>query len=171
MSKDGLGRGEDGRAIRRDGVEGARGGKAFDLAAVEQARIDAFGEIVQRLERPLRLALRDQRFHRLLADALERAQGVANLAVLDREGRLARVDAGRQALDLAPAHVLDEQGELVGQRDVEAHRRRVEFGPVMRLQPGRVIGDERVSGGVRLVEAVAGELVDQVEQLGRLGRA
>ena len=60
--------------------------------------------------------------------------------------------------------------ELVGQRHVEAHRRGVEFGAVVRLQPGRLIGDQRVGGGVALVEAVAGELVDQVEQLVGLGR-
>jgi hypothetical protein len=40
----------------------------------------------------------------------------------------------------------------------------------MRLQPGGVIGDQRVGGGVALVEAVAGELVDQVEQLVGLAR-
>ena len=38
----------------------------------------------------------------------------------------------------------------------------------MRLQPGGLVGDQRVSGGVALVEAVAGELVDQIEQLVRL---
>ena len=83
---------------------------------------------------------------------------------------MARVDVGRQAFDAAAAHVLDEHAELVGQRHVEAHRGGVEFGPVMRLQPGGLIGDQRVSGGVALVETVARELVDHVEQLVGLGR-
>ena len=52
---------------------------------------------------------------------------------------------------------------------VEAHRRGVEFDRVVRLQPGGLVGDERVGGGVALVEAVARELVDQVEQLVGLG--
>ena len=151
-------------------VERARAGKAFELPAVEQARIDARGEILEARERPAPFALLDQRLHRLLADALQRAERVADRAVLDREMRVAGVDVGRQALDSAAAHVLDEDRELVGQRHVEAHRRGIEFGAVVRLQPGRLIGDQRVGGGVALVEAVAGELVDQVEQLVGLGR-
>ena len=79
------------------------------------------------------------------------------------------MSGGRQST-LAAAHVLDEHAELVGQRHVEAHRRGEEFGGVMRLQPGGLVGDQRISGGVALVEAVAGELVDQVEQLVGLGR-
>ena len=34
----------------------------------------------------------------------------------------------------------------------------------MRFQPGGVIGDQRVGGGVGLVEAVTSELVEEVEQ-------
>ena len=83
---------------------------------------------------------------------------------------VAGVDVGRQALDSAAPHVLDEQRQLVGLRHVEAHRGGVEFGAVMRLQPGGLVGDQRVAGGVALVEAVAGELVDRVEQLVGLGR-
>ena len=41
---------------------------------------------------------------------------------------------------------------------------------VVRLQPGGLIGEQRIGGGVALVEAVAGELVDQVEQLVGLWR-
>ena len=67
-------------------VERAGGGQAFELAAVEQPGIDPLGEIVEAGERPVGLALGDQRLHRFLADALERAERVADtLAVLDRE--------------------------------------------------------------------------------------
>src|SRR3546814_16292373 len=38
----------------------------------------------------------------------------------------------------------------------------------MRLQPGGVICDQRICSGVALVEAIASELVDQVEQFVRL---
>ena len=38
----------------------------------------------------------------------------------------------------------------------------------MRLEPGGVIREQRVGGGVRLVEAVAGELRHQVEDLAGL---
>src|SRR3546814_7894734 len=60
---------------------------------------------------------------------------------------------------------------LVGLRDIIGHRGGVEFDWVMRLQPGRVIGDERIGGSVALVEAIARELVDQVEQFIGLRRA
>ena len=39
----------------------------------------------------------------------------------------------------------------------------------MGLEPCGVIGEERVRGGVGLVEAVAGELLHQVEDLAGLG--
>ena len=40
----------------------------------------------------------------------------------------------------------------------------------MRLHPGGLIGEQRIGGGVRFVEAVAGEFVDQIEQfVGLLG--
>ena len=89
-------------------VERAGAGEAFELAAVEQPRVDARGEILEAGERPAPLALLDQRLHRLLADALERAERIADRAVLDGEMRVAGVDVGRQALDPAAAHVLDE---------------------------------------------------------------
>ena len=78
--------------------------------------------------------------------------------------------SGPQAGDPAPPHVVDEDRQLVGLVHVEAHRGGVEFDRIMRLQPRGLVGDERVGRGVALVEAIAGELVDQVEQLVRLGR-
>ena len=69
-------------------VERASAGEALELAAVEQARVDARGEILEAREGPAAFALLDQRFHRLLADALERAERIADaLAVLDGEMR------------------------------------------------------------------------------------
>ena len=68
-------------------IERARAGQAFELAAVEQPRVDARGEILEACERPAARPLLDQRFHRLLADALERAEGIADRAVLDGEMR------------------------------------------------------------------------------------
>ena len=74
------------------------------------------------------------------------------------------VEGGRHG-DAQPAHVVDEDRELVGLADVEAHRGGEEFVRVMRLEPRGLVGEQRIGGGVALVEAVAGELVDQVEQL------
>ena len=171
MGEDGLGGGEHRGAVAGQAVEGAGGGQALDLPPVEQPRIDALGEIVEAGERPPRLALLDQRLHRLLADALQRAERVARpCSSLDGKVGAAGVDVGRQQVEAGAADVLGEQGELVGLGHVEAHRRGEEFGRVVRLQPGGLVGDQRVAGGMALVEAIAGELVDQVEQLVGLGR-
>ncbi len=56
--------------------------------------------------------------------------------------------------------------ELVGVAHVERHGGGEELLAVVRLHVGRVIADQRVGGGVRFVEAVAGELVDQLEDVG-----
>ena len=170
VRENGLGGGKEGSAVGVDAIERARGGEAFELAAVEQFGIDPRGEVVERLERAVRAALVNQRRHRFLADALERAERIADLAILDREIGLAGVDVGAKAVEPAATDILDEQCQFVGLRHVEAHRRGEEFGRVVRLQPGGVIGDQSVSRGMALVEAIAGELVDQVEQLIGLGR-
>ena len=120
---------------------------------------------------PLRLALGDQRLHRLLADALERAERIADLCRPRPRNRRATAltSGGRHSTPLRRMSSTNSASLSVW-RHVEAHRRGEEFGRVMRLQPGGVIGDQRVGGGVALVEAIAGELVDQVEQLVGLGR-
>ena len=52
MGEDGLGRAEHRRAIGLDAVERAGPGEAFELAPVEQPRIDPRGEILEAGERP-----------------------------------------------------------------------------------------------------------------------
>src|SRR5437763_2321965 len=91
VGEDRLGRGEYRGALGLDAVERTGGGEAFELAAVQQPRIDASSEILETGERPAALALLDQRFHRLLADALERSERVANGSVVDREESMTRV--------------------------------------------------------------------------------
>ena len=61
--------------------------------------------------------------------------------------------------------VVAQDLELVGVVQLDGHVRREELGGVMDLDPAGVIGQQRIGGGVRLVEAVAGELLHQVEDL------
>src|SRR3546814_1148351 len=51
-------------------------------------------------------------------------------------------------------------------RSVVGHRGGEELDRVVGLEVGGLVGDQCVARGVRLVEAVAGELVDQVEDIG-----
>ena len=72
---------------------------------------------------------------------------------------------------------LDAEGAALGQVDgglvLVPLDRRQEGGQVLdgmvRLQPGRLIGDETVAVGVGLVEGVVGEGLDDVEKLGAEG--
>ena len=111
--------------------------------------------------------------HRLGADALDRGQrvadrGLAGLGIgLDGEIHPRAVDVGRQQRDAEPVELGAELVELVGIAHVERHRRGQELDRIIRLQIGGLVGDERIGGGVRFVEAVAGELRHLVEdQLG-----
>ena len=58
-----------------------------------------------------------------------------------------------------------EHRELVGVAHVERHGRGQELLAVVGLQIGGVVAHERIGGRVALVEAVAGELVDQLEDV------
>src|SRR5258708_30118667 len=92
---------EDRGAVGVDGVECARCGEALELAAVENPRIDPRREVLEAGERPAPLALLDQSFHCLFADALERTERTADSTLLDREESDAGVDVWRQALHAA----------------------------------------------------------------------
>ena len=59
-----------------------------------------------------------------------------------------------------------EHGELVGVAGVQRHRGRQELLAVVGLEVGGVVGHVGVGRRVRLVEAVARELVDQLEDVG-----
>jgi hypothetical protein len=62
----------------------------------------------------------------------------------------------------------DRAHDLLDLLLVGRERRADELGGEMRLEVGRLVRDERVRGRVRLVEAVARELLEQVEDLAGL---
>ncbi len=158
----GIDGGKDARAILLELVEGAGGGQTFQHALVDRARIDAGGEIGKVGE--LALAARgDDLLHRLLADALERGQRIDDGVVLHLELDAGAVDRRRIEPDAEALGLGAEFGELVGVADVERHGRGEELDREIRLHIGGLIGDQRVSGGVALVEAVFGEALEQVE--------
>ncbi len=103
VREDRLGGGEDRRAIVAQFLERAARREAFELAAVEQPRIDAIGEILEVLERAAGGALGAHLVHRALADALERAQRIAHrqpavgLASTVNSPALWLIEGGRQA--------------------------------------------------------------------------
>ena len=88
---------------------------------------------------------------------------------IDRlESVVRRIDVRRQHREPERHGIVVELAHLVGvvhdQRQVGSHECR----RMMRLEIRGLIGDQRIRGGVRLVEAVARELLHQVEELRRL---
>ena len=165
----GFGHGEDAGAVGVHAIEGPGPGQPFELALVEQAWIDAVREIIDAGERTVLAALDHQLFHRPLANALQRGERVADgeaiVGLLDREFRLAGVHTRGQASNAHPAHVVAEDCEFIRQVQVVAHRGGEEFVRIMRLQIGGLVGQQGVGRRVAFVETIAGELVDQIEQL------
>ena len=137
----------------------------------DPAQVDARGEVEEPVERPALGAGGGDQPHRLDPDALQRPERVDDPAVRDAEGRARAVHAGRDHPDAEPVHLLLVGPELVGQVDVAVHHRGHELDRVVRLQPGGLVADHAVGGGVALVEAVVGELVEQVPDLLGLGLA
>ena len=126
-------------------------------------RADAHAEIRHALERAVGLALRDDRFARLAADAANRGQAEADRAIGDGELDPALIDVGRQNRD---PHLAQRRDILVGLVDVvhvERHQRRHELVRIVRLQVGGRVGGQRVGGGVRAVESVRREGLDLLE--------
>ncbi len=75
------------------------------------------------------------------------------------------VDVRRLDLDAHALAVAAEFGELVGVGDVERQGGGHELDGVVRLEIGGLVADDRIGGGVALVEAVIRELGEKVEDL------
>ena len=107
-------------------------------------------------------------------DALDGGERIADRArafrvVGDVEHDAGAVDRGRLDPDAEALRLAAEFGELVGVVEVERHRRGQELDRVVGLEIGGLEGDEGVGRRVALVEAVIGELGEEVEDLVRLG--
>ena len=101
--------------------------------------------------------------HCLLAHALDGAHGIDDAALVHVEMHHGAVDRRRHHLDPHAPGFLTEVTQLVRVAQIQRHGRGHELHRVVRLEPGRMIGDERIGCRVRLVEAVVGELGHKVE--------
>ncbi|MNX86730.1 hypothetical protein D3C86_1186250 [compost metagenome] len=158
-------RGQQLASVVIEAVERASADQRLDRAAIDLPAVHALAEVEQVRER-LFLAGAQDVLDGALPRALDAAQPVADGPGIGRgEAVFAGVDVGRQHGDAVQAAILVEDLDLVrivhGQRHVGCH----EFGRVVRLEPRSVVRQQRVGGRVRLVEAVAGELLHQVEDV------
>ena len=146
-------------------VERAGFDQAFDRGAINRARVDAFAKIVQAAKRLACCPCFGNARHRLYAAAFDRRQRVADDAIAhDREVNARFVDARSQNFNAHPARFFDVRRDLVRGAHVQRQHCRHKFGRVIRLQVGRLVGDERIGRGVALVEPIERELGDQVAE-------
>ena len=149
------------------GVQGAALDERLQRPLVHDLRVDPLGEVPERVERAALLARRDDRARRRVADVLDRVQPEADLALDDREVALGRVDVGRQHLDPHLVAGVDVERHAVLRVHDRRDQRRHVLVRMVRAEPGRAVGDQRVAGGVRLVERVVLRLLHVLPELVR----
>ena len=139
--------------------------------AAQRAPVHPLAQLGQGLEFPALVARLQNDLHRALAHALDGGHAEADGLALAGRGEInpALVHVRPQHLNAHLARLGDVFAQLVRGRHVVRHHGAVEFHREIRLQIRRLIGHDGVGGGVGLVEAVAGEFLQQVENLVRLG--
>src|SRR5690606_35105881 len=101
----------------------------------------------------------DYDFHQAFTHPLDGTQTVDHAAaVIHGELVLRQVHVRRLDAQLHAAAFLDQRDHLVGVVHIRREYRGHEGRGIVRLEPGGLVGHQTVGGGVRLVEAVAGEL-------------
>ena len=153
-------------AVELQGVKRARFDQRFNRPLVQLAAVHTHAKVIQAGEHPTLLACQNHRLNRLLTSAFYSTQPVANLLVRDRlEAVVAPVDVGSLECQAHLDCVFKQSLHFVGVVHLHRHVGAEKFRRVMHLQPGGVIGQERVGSRVRLVEAVACELLHVVKNL------
>ncbi len=156
------------RVASAERVERAGLDQALERPFVDQPQIEILAERVDRADPALLAAHGQQRFDRALADVLDRGEPEPDAALgLDGERQLTLVDVGRQHRNAAIAALAEVERQLVGVLRLDRQQRRREMPRVVRLQVRGLVREERVGRRVRLVEAVAGEVLHQLEDVGR----
>ena len=146
-------------------VQRADPGERLEHLAVGEPQVDPRAEVGQRPERAALRPGRDDRLDRALADVLDREQPEPDRLALDGELDAGAVDVGRQDLDPHPAALGDRGGDLLLVRAERGQDARHVLDRVVRLEVGRLVGDQAVAGRVGLVEAVALERLERGEDL------
>ena len=143
-------------------------GEVFNGALVDEFGGDARGEIRHRPEGPALGALLLQVPHGRLAHIAHGGQRIGDAAVDHGEIGAGDIHIRRQHLDLQPLRLAAEGIEFVRIAHIEVHGGGEELDRVVGLEPGGLVGDQRVSRRVALVEAVACELRHLLEDAGGL---
>ena len=168
MARQRLDSGKGLRPILVQRVEGAGSNQALDQALVDHALVQPLGKVEQILEGAVLDALLGEPAHGFAAHALDGCERIPDrlLAIgvpLHHELGRGPVHVGRQELDADLLEVAPVAVQLFDVAHIERHGRGEELDRMVGLEVGRLVADQRIGGGVALVEAVACELVDLVE--------
>ncbi len=155
--------GEGGCPVDAELIERAGGGERLQRALVDQTRVYGAGERRNVAEGPALGSLGTDMIDCLTPDITQRGKRIADGAVAREEACLREVHRWRLDANPHAPGFLGEAVELVGVADVERHGGRQELDRVVGLEIRGLIGDQRICGSVRLVEAVAREFGDQLE--------
>ena len=161
----------DERAAAGQHVESPALDQRFERAPVQRLQVDALREVFDAVERRARFASGDNAVRRALSDILDRREAVDDRGVavdiVQLEVGAAAVDVGRQHAD-AEAHAFGHGlGDALVRAGAGQHGGHV-LVRVVRFQVRRLVGDRAVAGGMRLVERIARERFDEVEDGARL---
>ena len=154
-------------AIARAGFD-----ERFQRFPAQRAAVHALAQFGKRLEFSAFVPRLQNRLDRRFADAFDGGQAESEIAfAVARRARNKRRfrshPAARTSMPNSRASAMYSL-KLVRVRHVVRHHGAEKLHRIIRLQIRGLIGDDGVGGGVRLVEAVAGEFFQQIENLVRL---
>lgn len=153
------------KAVERPGHD-----QLFQNAAVNFFDVRARAQIEQVFKVALFTAVTrlQNGFNRPFPDAFDGADTVNDLAfIVNVEMVLAAVDVRRQDFQPHTPALIHQPHHLIGVVHIGGHYRRHKLGRVVCLQPQRLVGHQSIGGGVRLVEAITGEFLHQIEDFYR----
>jgi len=146
--------------VHRSGLD-----EAFKHLFVQRLQVDGADQIDQALEAALLFTASDDRLDGAAADILDRPEAEADASFGDDEIGVAFVHIRGQNLQPHAPALLEQDHHPRGGAHFTAQVRRHEFGRIVDLEKTRLIGHQRVTGGMGFVETVAGELGHHVIDL------
>ena len=157
-----------GGAVGAEPIHGAGEDQLLHHPLVELLDVDPVAEVEQIAERAVPIPRVQNRVDGAFTNPLHRADTVDDVTVfVDAEAIAAGVHVRRDHGQPHPLALVHQGHDLVGVVHIGGHDRRHELGREVGLEPEGLVGDQRIGGGVRLVEAVARKLLHQIEDLHR----
>src|SRR5438132_1422080 len=154
---------------RRQIVERARFRQAFENFLVDEPEVRVLAQLEQRTDASAERRPRVQhRLNRAFADALDGAQTETYPIGFDDELQVTAVDVGRKHRHAELAALREIQRDLVRVLRFDRQQRGHEMAWIVRFEVRRLVRQQRVRRRMRLWKSVAGEVLDELEDLRRL---